>query len=757
LRKFNSNLFFPIFLLLLSSQATSEQKSVEALPRLPDLVIETELAIDYGSFSTDGVPHELDILPRGASSAKLFTVHRRGVVDVIEGSERKEKPFIDLSSAVGTSFLQGGRLGLISFALHPNFGQPGKPGAGRFYTLHTENTAASPASTDARVFSLSNRQASHFDVLTEWAIDDVSGEALTSTRRELLRIEQPSPTRNSSWISFNTASRYWDHDFGLLYMTVGDGGDAEYAQDRSSPLGSILRIDPLGDDSNPYLVPPDNPFASSFYNLPEIFAYGFRDPVSIYSDPVNNEKVIVLDRGERHVDLYRITRGGNYGWGIESLGGESRAKPEGMIEALLRYPTNNVEGVVGGLVFQDRSNSALRGHVIFSDPGRGILYASTPEPASGKAAAWGRLVLRTNAGESNLEPVAAVSGFGQSFKGDAFFWRSGEGLYQVAPAPGTSEAPGEVDELDDKESDRSAADAIQQGHKGVVQNPWIPLLLLCGGTFFIGLLAWRLVLAQRRKKSARAHSRKPGKFSSEHDLYGHHSKYSATELRIDTEERKVYLAGGGAPTDGVWVPLSEVSDVAILLDGRVPLKEKEQEPVTQYTRRLHEFFTELHKQKLAENESRDLELLIVTRQPTIQFKANFYRRVGHTRISSRPYRGAVSKLLRFFEILRGCEPDMPDLPAPIVNSNRGPATSHPLDKAGTPVSQTDQQQATPASSGATTPRSCSSCGADTAGAKKFCGECGANLTGICAYCDAVNKPGQRYCISCGHALSPAVH
>ena len=51
----------------------------------------------------------------------------------------------------------------------------------------------------------------------------------------------------------------------LLYFATGDGGSAgdppNNAQNRSSLLGKLLRIDPRPSGGRPYSIPSSNPFA----------------------------------------------------------------------------------------------------------------------------------------------------------------------------------------------------------------------------------------------------------------------------------------------------------------------------------------------------------------------------------------------------------------------------------------------------------------------------------------------------------------
>src|SRR4029077_17332397 len=59
---------------------------------------------------------------------------------------------------------------------------------------------------------------------------------------------------------------------GKMYFAVGDNGYPPNAQSLSNPHGKILRINKDG------TVPADNPFVGQPGALPEIWAYGFRNP-----------------------------------------------------------------------------------------------------------------------------------------------------------------------------------------------------------------------------------------------------------------------------------------------------------------------------------------------------------------------------------------------------------------------------------------------------------------------------------------------
>jgi len=99
----------------------------------------------------------------------------------------------------------------------------------------------------------------------------------------------------------------FDRD-GYLFVTVGDRGQKEEAQNLSNHKGTTLR---LHDDGR---VPRDNPFVGREGALPEIYTYGNRNAQGMALHPETGE-VWQNEHGPRGGDeLNRIQAGRNYGW-----------------------------------------------------------------------------------------------------------------------------------------------------------------------------------------------------------------------------------------------------------------------------------------------------------------------------------------------------------------------------------------------------------------------------------------------------------
>jgi glucose/arabinose dehydrogenase len=97
----------------------------------------------------------------------------------------------------------------------------------------------------------------------------------------------------------------------------GSGGDPlRMAQNMGSIFGKILRIDPLGGGSGnkKYGVPASNPFVGTAGTLPEIYAYGVRNPQRFSWDP-RSGRLFLADIGQNIVEeVSIITAGANLGW-----------------------------------------------------------------------------------------------------------------------------------------------------------------------------------------------------------------------------------------------------------------------------------------------------------------------------------------------------------------------------------------------------------------------------------------------------------
>jgi glucose/arabinose dehydrogenase len=101
---------------------------------------------------------------------------------------------------------------------------------------------------------------------------------------------------------------------GLLYISLGERGDKDRAQDLGDHNGSVIR---LRDDGS---VPDDNPFVGRAGARPEIYSYGHRN-VQGLALADDGETVWALEHGPQGGDeVNRLVPGRNYGWPVITYG-----------------------------------------------------------------------------------------------------------------------------------------------------------------------------------------------------------------------------------------------------------------------------------------------------------------------------------------------------------------------------------------------------------------------------------------------------
>ncbi len=103
---------------------------------------------------------------------------------------------------------------------------------------------------------------------------------------------------------------------GKLYMTVGERGEGQPAQDLSVHKGKLLR---LNDDGT---VPADNPFVGRADALPEIWSYGHRNLQGLAFHPETGALWETEHGPQGGDELNLIEPGKNYGWPVATHGRE---------------------------------------------------------------------------------------------------------------------------------------------------------------------------------------------------------------------------------------------------------------------------------------------------------------------------------------------------------------------------------------------------------------------------------------------------
>ncbi len=149
---------------------------------------------------------------------------------------------------------------------------------------------------------------------------------------------------------------------GLLYVTTGDAGDKDLAQDGESLAGKILRLNPDGS------IPSDNPSSIS-----PMYSKGHRNVQGLAWDAQG--RLWATEFGQNTTDeLNLIEPGKNYGW----PDCEGRCDKDGMTNPAATWPTSDASP--SGLAFWngDLYMAALKGKRLWRIPVNGA-GAGKPE------------------------------------------------------------------------------------------------------------------------------------------------------------------------------------------------------------------------------------------------------------------------------------------------------------------------------------------------------------------------------------------
>ena len=176
-----------------------------------------------------------------------------------------------------------GQGGLLDVALHPDFA-----GNGLIYLSY-----ASPDDED------------------DEAATAVARGRLVGARLEDVEEIYLAPPRDDGGRHFGSRLLFAD---GYLFVTAGERGEPDRAQDLGDPAGSVIR---LYDDGR---VPVDNPFTAQADARPEIYSYGHRNPQGLARDRATG-RIYAIEHGPKGGDeLNLIEPGVNYGWPVITHG-----------------------------------------------------------------------------------------------------------------------------------------------------------------------------------------------------------------------------------------------------------------------------------------------------------------------------------------------------------------------------------------------------------------------------------------------------
>lgn len=333
--------------------------------------------------------------------ARLFVVEKGGLIRVVKRGRTLPAPFLDLSGQTS----EGAEQGLLSVAFAPDYRR-----SRRLYVDYTDRNG----NTRVVEYRRSARSADRAD---------------PRSARLVLAQRQPEANHNGGLVLFGPDGR--------LYIGLGDGGGAGdqhgprgNAQNLSTWLGKILRIDPLPTARRAYRIPAGNPFARRRGARPEIWSYGLRNPWRFSFDRKTGG-LSIGDVGQDTVEEVDWSprsrgRGVNYGWRVWE--GTDRftvgeAAP-GATPPVLEY--RHAEGgcsVTGGYVVRDPRLRGWDGRYLYGDFCRGHVLSARLRP--------GRLAAVAKA-DTGLR-VPQLSSFGEDGRGRIYALSMAGAVYRIDP------------------------------------------------------------------------------------------------------------------------------------------------------------------------------------------------------------------------------------------------------------------------------------------------------------------------------------
>ena len=211
------------------------------------------------------IPWALVFLPGG----RALVSERPGRIRAIKDGKLQEEPYLELDVA------HEGEGGLMGLALHPKF-----PESPYIYAMYTYEKKGELFNRVARL-----RDQGDKAVVDKVILDNLPGGG----------------NHDGGRLAFGPD--------GMLYVTTGESGVPELAQDLKSLGGKILRLTPEGG------IPEDNPFKNS-----PVYSYGNRNPQGITWHPETGE-LFESEHGPSgeggrfaHDEINIIKKGKNYGW-----------------------------------------------------------------------------------------------------------------------------------------------------------------------------------------------------------------------------------------------------------------------------------------------------------------------------------------------------------------------------------------------------------------------------------------------------------
>ena len=326
-------------------------------------------------------------------SNRLAVIEQAGKLRVFENSDdvTETVTVLDLSDRL----LSGGEQGLLGMAFDPDFTLNG------FVYIN---------------YSMRNPRR---NVISRMQWDTSADRILPETEKIILEIEQPFSNHNGGMLAFGPD--------GFLYIGVGDGGSGGdprgHGQNRTTLLGNLLRLDVHTDAVDaPYIIPASNPFINDPCCLPEIYAYGFRNPYRFSFDRASGA-LWVPDVGQNAIEEINIVEaGGNYSWnsyeGTLEFSDSQGVSTQNHKPPVFEYDHGQGSSITGGYVYRGEAVPSMQGMYLYADYVSNSVWALALD-ADG------------NTRNTKLGAVRNPVSFGESADGEVFIVTYNNGIVSI--------------------------------------------------------------------------------------------------------------------------------------------------------------------------------------------------------------------------------------------------------------------------------------------------------------------------------------
>lgn len=326
-------------------------------------------------------------------TGRLFMVDQTGIVKIFYMNGTViDTPFLDIRDRMVKIDPTYDERGLLSIAFHPEYVTNGRVFVYYSAPLRSGVDPSWSCTNHLSEFIVSATNPNQVDMNSE---------------RVLLEVDKPYENHNGGTLLFGPND-------GYLYLPLGDGGRADdtgmghtpgtgNAQDLTKILGKVIRIDvDHTTDGKQYAIPADNPFVSNSSAVPEIYAYGFRNPAFATFDSGGSNRMFIAMAGQRLFESVLIVyKGGDYPWNIREgthcfNPANDFTPPAGpcpttgysgqpLIGPVVELGHDVGDTIVGGVLYRGNALPSFKGSYVFgtwSDEnrivGNGSLLIATP-------------------------------------------------------------------------------------------------------------------------------------------------------------------------------------------------------------------------------------------------------------------------------------------------------------------------------------------------------------------------------------------